>query len=381
MRAVLVILVLLAVAGCSAFPESGPSSRSIPREAAQTPAKYALVDLDYGVAQSVAAHPPQPLLTLANQSSTAPTDVIAAGDGLTVSVFESSEGGLFSSSVTPMGATAGGSTQTTLPAMNVDQKGDLSVPYAGIVHVSGLTPIEASRVIARALSKRAVNPQVTVSVVSSNANSVSVIGAVHNTGKFLLTPYNDRLLDVLASAGGPTKNPADLLVVVARGSQFSEIQLSDLMANPSENIRLAPHDQVRVLDRTRKYTTFGALRAISQTEIGDDNVTLAGVISRAGGLDPLSANASWVLVFRFEQPDVAKALDVALPATSKGVPIVYRLDLRKPDRFFVAQSFNIRADDMIYVPVSDLTEMRKFFDFVNSVSQIAYNVRVVSVVP
>jgi polysaccharide export outer membrane protein len=380
MRAILVVLLLTALGACSGLPEDGPSSRSVPRDAAKSPAKYALVDLDYTVSQAVAAHPPQPLLNLAGQSSSAPTDVIADGDVLAISIFEST-GGLFSSSTTLPGSTTSGASQATLPGTVVDPQGNLSVPYAGLLHVAGLTPLEASSVIARSLSKRTINPQVTVTVVSSNANSVTIIGEVHNPGRFLLTPHNDRLLDLMATGGGPTKNPADLRVVVGRGDRFSEIQLSDLMANPSENIRLAPHDQVRVLDKTRKYSTFGAFHAISQTEIGDDNVTLADAISRAGGLDTTTANASWVLVFRFERPEIATALNVTLPSTDKGVPIVYRLDLRKPDRFFVAQSFDIRADDMVYVPRSDLTEAKKFFDFVNSITQIAYNLRVVSVVP
>jgi polysaccharide export outer membrane protein len=379
MRAVLVILLLTALAACSIVPEDGPSFRSVPHDAAKSPAKYALVDLDYTVSQTVAAHPPQPLLSLAGQSSTVPTDQIAEGDVLAVSIFEST-GGLFSSNTAVPGATTSGSSQATLPGMDVDPQGNLSIPYAGVLHVSGLTPLEASNVIARALSKRTINPQVTVTVVSSNANSVTMIGEVRNPGRFLLTPHNDRLLDVLATAGGPTKNSADLLVVVGRGARFSEIQLSDLMANPSENIRLAPHDQVRVLDKTRKYSTFGALRAVSQTPIGDDNVTLADAISRAGGLDTNTANASWVLVFRFERPEIATALNVTLPLADKGVPIVYRLDLRKPDRLFVAQSFNIRADDMIYVPRSDLSEAKKFFDFINDITQIGYNVRATSTV-
>jgi polysaccharide export outer membrane protein len=381
MRALLAVLLLAALAGCSTFPEDGPSSRSVPHEASQTPAKYALVDLDYSVSQTVAAHPPQPLLSLAGQSSALPTDEIAEGDVLTVSIFESTGGGLFSSSTAGPGATASGASQSTLPGMTVDPQGNLSVPYAGLLQVAGLTPLEASKVIARALSKRTINPQVTVTVVSSNANSVTIIGEVHTPGRFLLTPHNDRLVDVLATAGGPTKNSADLLVVVGRGARFSEIQLSDLMANPSENIRLAPHDQVRVLDKTRKYSTFGALRAVSQTPIEDDNVTLADAISRAGGLDTNTANASWVLVFRFERPEIATALNVTLPQAAKGVPIVYRLDLRKPDRLFVAQSFDIRADDMIYVPRSDISEAKKFFDFVNDITQIGYNLRQASTIP
>ena len=240
MRAALLVLLLLALGACSTLPDDGPSSRSVPREAARSPASYALIDLDYGVTEAIAGHPARPLLTLAGRSSVAPANRIAEGDVLAVSVFEQAEGGLFSSVNAMAGVTSSGATVSTLPGMIVDLEGNLAVPYIAPVHVAGLTPLEASRSIALALSKRTVDPQVTVSVVSSSANSVTVIGEVKATGRFLLTPYNDRLLDVLASAGGPTKNPADLVVVVGRGAEISEIRLSQLMADPVENIRLRP---------------------------------------------------------------------------------------------------------------------------------------------
>jgi polysaccharide biosynthesis/export protein len=86
-------------------------------------------------------------------------------------------------------------------------------------------------------------------------------------------------------------------------------------------------------------------------------------------------------LFRFERPEVAAALGVTIPATSKGVPIVYRLDLKKGDGFFIADNFYIRSDDMLYVARSDLTETEKFLTVVNTASQIVYNVKVSSVIP
>ena len=73
MRAVLSLVLLSSLAACSSMPDDGPSSRSVPHEAAQSPARYALVDLDYSATQAIAAHPPQPLLSLAGGSSLAPT--------------------------------------------------------------------------------------------------------------------------------------------------------------------------------------------------------------------------------------------------------------------------------------------------------------------
>jgi polysaccharide export outer membrane protein len=380
MRVASAIVLLLAVGGCSTLPHDGPSTRSAPRQAARAGALYALVDLDYAVTQQIAAHPPVALAGLAHQSSGAPNDLIAEGDALGVSVFEAGAGGLFSHTPEVIQLTTGNSQQT-LPRLVVDTDGDVVIPFAGAVHVAGLRPGEAAEVIRQALRKRAVDPQVTVSVLESHANSVAIIGEVRNAGHILLSPHNDRLMDVLTSAGGPTKPPADLAVVVYRGGGYAEVSLAALMAEPDQNIRLAPGDQIRVVDRPRKYSTFGAFGRDSQTLIEDDSLTLANAISRAGGLDTNSAAGRSVLVFRFERPEVAAALGVTRPPAAKGVPVVYRLNFENPDGLFVANNFDIRSDDLVYVPRSDITEMKKFFDLINSVTQIGYNVRVTSTIP
>ena len=385
MRAASAVVLLLAVGGCSALPHDGPSTQSVPRQAAHAghpAALYALVDLNYGVTQQIAAHPPVALAGLAHDSSGAPNDLIAEGDAVGVSVFEAGGGGLFGRAPTAESVLlASGDSQQTLPRLIVDADGDLVIPFAGPVHVAGLRPGEAAEVIRQALRKRAVDPQVTVTVLDSRANSVAIIGEVKNAGHILLSPHNDRLIDVLASAGGPTRPPADLAVIVYRGGRYAEASLAAVVSEPDQNIRLAPGDQIRVVDRPRKYSTFGALGRDSQTLIEDDSLTLANAIGRAGGLDTNAAAGQSVLVFRFERPEVAAALGITRPPTVKGVPVVYRLNFLNPDGMFVANNFEVRSDDLIYVPRSDITEAKKFIDLVNTATQIVYNVRVTSTIP
>jgi polysaccharide export outer membrane protein len=372
---------LLATGACSILPDDGPTSHAVSKAAKRPGALYAVVDLDYAATQRIAALPPLQLAGLSGQSSNQETDLIADGDVLTIAVFEAGAGGLFTR---PQDQTLGGAQQNapqTFPQQVVDRTGGLQIPFAGEVHVAGLTPAQAAAAIRRALKGRAVDPQVTVTVTESRANSVTILGEVQKAGHFTLTPHDDRLLDVVASAGGPTKPLPDLEVVVVRGGRSAAATASDILTTPQENIRLAPQDQIQVLYQPRKYTTFGALGRIAQTPIEDASLTLAGAISRAGGLDTTTASAQSVLLFRFERPEVAAALGVTIPTTSKGTPIVYRLNLKKPESFFVANNFNMRADDMLYVARSDLTETEKFLAVVNIATQVVYNVRVSTVVP
>jgi len=393
-RSAAALLLAAGLAGCGTLPHDGPSSRSAPRDAAREGARYALVDLTYAATQMIAAHPAPALAGLLNESSTARSDLIAAGDRLTVSVFEPGVNGLFS---TVMSAAAqGGPAPPTvsIPALSpgaqapvngvssqalplvVGSDGFLRVPFADKVRVAGLTPEQAATAIQQALRGRAVDPQVTVAVVSSRASSVSVVGEVRTPGRFQLAPYNDRLLDLLAEAGGPAKSVPDLAIMVYRGDKSAEAPLSLLMSDPAQNIRLAPEDRILLLHRPRKYSTFGAFLKNDQIAMEDDRLTLADAISKAGGLDTRSADGASVLLFRFERPEVAQALGVTLPPTAKGVPVIYRLNFLKPESMFVAGSFNMEPSDLLYVSRSDITEIKKFFDLVNSVTQIGYNVRI-----
>ena len=347
------------------------------QSAATARSRFALVDLSYRVTQEIADHPVVALTGLAQSGNVAPIDLVADGDTLSVSIVEADPNGVFGRS----SASNGGGGGQTFPRLVVGSDGRLSVPYAGTVAVSGLNPRAAADSIRAALRRKAVDPQVTVTVVDSRANSVSVVGEVRSAGHFPLAPHNDRVLDALASAGGPTKPTADVDVVVVRGSDRAEAPLAQLMRDTAQNVRLAPGDQVRLIFRPRKYSTFGAVGRSSQSAIEDETLSLSAAISRAGGLDNQSANASSILLFRFERPAVAAALGVGAPPSPKGVPIVYRLDLRRPDGYFVGDSFQVQADDLLYVPRADIAEARKFLDLVNVIAQVSYDVRVTSVLP
>ena len=374
-----ILLSCLGLCACSIIPDDGPSSRSIQATQTRPAVRYGLVDLDFAATQQIAAHPPQALTGLANISSDARNDLIGPGDKLAISLFEATSTGLFGRS-TDLGtsdhlqsaSTAG--SEETLPHVTVDRNGAITVPYGGEVNIAGLTPQQAEEAIRRSLRSKAIDPQVTLTVTDSPANSVDILGSVRNSGHFMLSPYRDRLLDMLASAGGPTEQPADLLIVISRGRTSAEGVLSDIMADPTQNIRLAPQDEITVLDRPRKFSTFGALGRSDQIAITDSSLTLAGALGKTGGLEDNSANPSAIMVFRFERPEVAAALGITAPATSIGVPIVYRLNLRKPESFFVANNFYIKSDDLLYVARADLAEAKKFLEFVDSITEVNYNV-------
>src|SRR5271170_7627722 len=161
MRRSLALLLPLWLAACAAFPHNGPTDESVTDSANQGKALYALVDLDYEMTQKIAANPPTALEHLAFASSDAPIDLIAPGDYLAVSIYEAGSAGLFSRpSVTTDQQMVQSVSQSSLPRLVVDKDGCIEVPFAGTLHVAGLTPSQAAEVIRKSLQKKTVDPQV-----------------------------------------------------------------------------------------------------------------------------------------------------------------------------------------------------------------------------
>jgi polysaccharide export outer membrane protein len=375
-RSLFTLLILVALAGCSTLPADGPATRAVNAGSSDGPVAgdYAVVDLDYPTVERIKAATPARDGSLAAAGGAAPSDVIAVGDTLSIAVFE--PGGALFGGRSASGAAASGGT--TLPPVVVDRNGAATVPFAGPVAVAGLTGPQAAEAVRRALIGKVGAPQVVVSIAASPSNAVTVLGEARNPGRAPLSIGADRILDVIAAAGGTARPVEDIEVAVQRDGMTFTAPLSTVTSTFGENIRLVRGDQVNLRFQPRRYSTFGALGAVSQIDIGAGPLTLGAALSRAGGLDTNTANARSVLVFRFEQPPVAAALGLTQPATVRGVPVVYRLDLSDPAGVFTAGNFSIQPDDVLYVPRSGAAEARKFFDFIQSITRVIYDVSVTS---
>lgn len=373
-RSLLALLIVAILGGCSTLPRDGPSGRAVDRGAAEDAdgADYAIVDLDYATLERIKSVPGSRLGSLAEASSNSPVDVIGPGDRLLVAIFEPS-GSLFGQRSGNDGVRAGNST---LPLLSVDRNGAVSVPFAGAVQVAGLTTTEAAAAVRRALQGRVGNPQVTVAIEESLSNTVTVLGEVNQPGRAPLLINGDTILDAIAAVGGAARPVEDIQVQVRRGARTYSAPLSAVSTEFAENVRLQRGDQVNLVYTPRRYRTFGAVGAVRDTEMPAGVTTLAAALGNAGGLNDNFANARSVLVFRFERPEVAAALGLTQPATVRGVPVVYRLNLEEASGFFTANDFVVQPEDIIYAPRSMSAEVRKFFELVQQVSRVVYDVSV-----
>jgi len=370
------LMIFALLAGCSTLPRDGPSGSGVVKSAS-TPERqgdYALVDLDFALSERLKAAPARSFSTLALASSDAPTDIIGVGDTLAVSIFEPS-GSLFGARSSGTSVQSG---NQSLPPLVVDRNGAIAVPFAGSVAVQGMTPAQASAAVRRALIGKVGNPQVIVTLADNASNAVTVLGEVREPGRKPLAANSDRILDVIAAAGGSSRSVYDITVRIQRGGQTYSAPMSIVTTEFNENVRLQRGDQINLVYQPRRFSSFGAFNAVARSELPPGPLTLAEALSGVGGLDSNLANAKSVLVFRFERPEVTQALGIQQPATPRGVPVVYRLNLNEGSGFFIASNFQIEPDDIIYAPRSGAAEARKFFEFVQSVTRVVYDVSVTS---
>src|SRR6202008_2148757 len=85
----------------------------------------------------------------------------------------------------------------------VDQRGNIYVPYAGEIPAAARTIPEIHKEVVPRLWNRAIEPQVIISLNQQHSSVVSVLGDVNTPGVLALNSVGERLLALVARAGGP----------------------------------------------------------------------------------------------------------------------------------------------------------------------------------
>jgi polysaccharide biosynthesis/export protein len=369
MRAVRVAfaLCLPALAGCNAIPTGGPSiAEVVAQSRAATHHGFALVAVDNSVIDAMARAPGRSLRRLfPDDDPVMPR--IGPGDVLSVAIYDSGVGELFAP---PSSQEATyGTARVTLPNATVNRAGTIAVPFAGVVRVAGLTPMEAGAAIERRLGGHTVKPQILVSVVADKTNTVTLTGAIRNPGRYRISPASETLLQLIAIAGGPTAPASDTMLQLTRGIRRASVRLSDLVRDPAEDLHALPGDYLNLAPAPRSVLVYGAVRQPGALPLNAGDATLAQAITRAGGPSDWQADSRGVLLFRYEYPQVLAAIpkDRLLappPAARPGamVPVIYKLDLKTAAGIFAATRLRLRDKDLIFVPTAPMVDWEKFLD-------------------
>jgi len=210
--------------------------------------------------------------------------------------------------------TWGGVTQRlTRP---VDREGRVALPDAGPVAVSGLTLVQAQRVVQTVLAPQYHDAHVDISVTRLHTVRVYVVGDVQRPGAYdissLSTPLN-----ALYAAGGPTSTGSLRVVKHYRGEQLiSEMDLYDLLLHGVRKAieHLEPGDTILVPTVGPLVAVTGMVRRPAVYELKGDT-QLSDVIAMAGGVS-VAAALGEVKVERIEAHERRVVLDTKLGPTT-----------------------------------------------------------------
>lgn len=372
------------LAGCTFIADDGPGGLRIQQAAAVrevTPTNdvisdYALIDLTGPVLSVIPAHGPGRLnASFGLGRGAPPVTKIVIGDTVVVTIFESAEGGLF---LTP-GQVGRSGNFVQIPAQTVDSSGAIYVPFAGKIRVTGRTLAQVGDDIEKRLQSRAIEPKVVVSIQSREDNRVAVLGEVGSPAQVPININGDRIIDVIAKAGGIKYPGYESFVKLTRGGKTEAVYFNAIVDNARENIYVRPNDTVYVYREPQSFVALGAFdesRLVNTRRIifEAETISLAEAIGKAGGLNDNRADPRQVFVFRPEERQTLERMGVDLSKFSPDeriIPVVYRANFRDPAMMFAAQMFRMRDKDVLFVANAGAVELSKILKVVTEVSGTA----------
>ena len=452
-RAVLIaFLITSCFGGCSWFPSAGPSAGEVVEQnRADGEILFDVVEVDDRVVATLRAQRKESFARRF-EGDNQPAEVkIAIGDTISVLIWESAAGGLFTEpppslpstgtkpGVEPLapesqqpqierqeefGAPPAGRRNGVanppgaaaveaavrqamrIPGQQVESDGAISVPYAGRIPAAGRFPTEVQKTIEARLANRALEPQALVIVDKSAANTVTVLlnettgggtggpggtaaasgvaaaaapggGAAPGTaaaapggGRVPLSPGGDRLLQVIAAAGGAQAPVHETFVKLSRGGVSATIPLQELVSDPAEDIFMQPGDVLTVVSVPKTFSVFGATGRNAEIPFDAETISLSEALGKSQGLRDDLAQPDGVFLFRYETDSVVRALDqpIATGAAGGVSPIVYRFNLRDGNSYLLAREFPVHDKDVIFVADAPAVRIYNFATGLNQVT-------------
>ena len=433
----------LSLGGCSILPSAGPTASEVTAAGqAGNEVLFDVVEVDNHVVSTLLAQPKESFHARFEKDSNPPELKIAVGDTVSVTIWESAAGGLFSeappapqlptgsgpgteplapeSPRPPVETPAGPIPETdqllgapnqlpgaapetppsqagqplsgnipqvvpfpneatgtpvnqrsaTIPDQQVAPDGAIVVPFAGQVPAAGRTPVEVQQTIETLLASKALQPQALVIVKNSTANTVTVAGEVVPGARLPLSPGGDRLLQVIAAAGGAQAPVHETFVRLSRDGVTATIPFERLVADPAEDIYARPGDVLTLVRIPQTFSVFGATARNDLITFDAEKLTLSEALAKSQGLRDELANPKGVFLFRYEPAAIVRALDQPIATrTADGTsPVAYRFDFSDANAYVIADQFPVRDKDIIFVADAGAIQAQKVFTVLQTIT-------------
>ena len=346
LRLALVLALGLALSACATGIGFGEAARSGGPGAASAPPTEliteTLIENERTALAGVARQDLTPLF-----DATPPPYTIGRGDILSIVVWDHPElaagGMIMATSAADSGVVQ---PNATPPGFAVDHLGRIQFPLIGLLGVDGKTEEEARALLTGKLARYIANPNVTLRVQAYRSRRVYVDGEVRTPGLQAIDDIPMTLVEALNRAGGMQPNADQSRIVIERGEGRYHVNLRELVqkgVNPG-TILLDHGDLVRVHSRDEsKVFVSGEVISPKALTMHDGRLTLNEALGETGGISPLSGDARQVYVVR-KAPDRTR---------------VFRLDARDSGALAMAESFELRPKDVVYVAASPLANWNR----------------------
>jgi polysaccharide export outer membrane protein len=235
---------------------------------------------------------------------------------------------------------------TTPQGFVVDHQGRIQFPFAGLLPVEGLTEERARALLTEKLAKYIASPNVTLRVQAFRSKRVYIDGDVKAPGLQNINDIPMTLMEALNRAGGLLPTADQSRIVLERGKERYPINLRELVQkgiNPG-NVMLADGDVVRVHSRDEsKVFVSGEVMSPRALTMHDGRLTLNEALGETGGINPLSGDTRQIYVVR-KTGDSTR---------------VFQLDARDTGSLAMAEAFDLRPKDIVYVAASPLASWNR----------------------
>ena len=249
---------------------------------------------------------------------------------------------------------------TLPPGYTVSSEGKIQFPYAGDFKVEGLTEQQARDLLVQRLSAYIKKPEVTLRVFGFRSKHVYIDGEVKLPGIVQIDDIPLTLPEALNRAGGVTLLGDQSHITVTREGKTYPIDLPALIAdgiNPSR-IMLSNGDLLRVppLDENKVFVIGEVVKPTALT-LHNGRLSLNEALGEAGGVNPQTADANQVYVIRNANDEQ---------------PTIYHLDAHSPVTFALAESFELKSKDVVYVDATSLVRYNRVISLILPTAQLVY---------
>lgn len=279
---------------------------------------------------------------------------IGVGDHLAITVWDHPELVMPVTSMT--GATA--AVAGPLPSgYAVSAEGMIQFPYAGEFKVAGMTALEARDKLIKRLAHYIKKPEVTIRVLNFRSQRIYIDGEVRNPGIVNIDDIPLSLTEALNRSGGVTPLGDQSRVSLTRNGRTYWINMTQLIAggiDPSR-IMLTNGDMLRVSPSDEsKVFVLGEVTRPTTLRLRNGHLSLNEALGEAGGINPLTANGHQVYVIR---------------NANDAQPVVYHLDAQSPVMFALAENFELKAKDVVYVDAASIVRFNRIISLILPTAQ------------